>query len=237
MTPIEEASPRRTARIAATWYLLEFLTGGFAISVAIKLTAGGDASATATRILANELLFQLGVAANLVQFACYVAVTGLFYQLFKPVNERLSLLAAFFSLVGCTIGAVSCLFELAPMTVLRGSPYLRMFTVEQLQALALMFLNLYRQLFNMSFVFFGCYCLLIGYLILRSIFLPRILGAGMVVTGLGWLTYLWPPLTHVVSPYIVAVGLGEVFLVAWLLVAGVNAERWKEQAGAARLSR
>jgi hypothetical protein len=231
MQPIGEVSPRRLARAAAIWYLLEFVTGGFALSVVVKLTTAGDAAATAAKIVANPALFQLGVAANLAQFVCYVAVTGLLYFLFKPVNARLSLLAAFFSLVGCTVGAVSCLFELAPLTVLGGAPYLKMFTAEQLQSLALVFLNLYRQLFNMSFVFFGCYCLLIGYLILRSTFLPRFLGGGMIIAGLGWLTYLWPPLTHLVSPYIVAVGLGEMALVAWLLVAGVNAERWKEQAG------
>jgi hypothetical protein len=230
MQPIREAAPQRLARVAAIWYLLEFLTGGVAISVVGKMITPGDAAATATKILANQALFQLGVAANVAQFVCYIAVTGLLYFLFKPVNARLSLLAAFFSLVGCTVGAVSCLFELAPLTVLGGATYLKMFTAGQLQAMALVFLNLYHQLFNMSFVFFGCYCLLIGYLILRSTFLPRFLGVGMLMAGLGWLTYLWPPLTLLLSPYIVAVGLGEVALVIWLLVAGVNAERWSEQA-------
>jgi len=197
----------------------------------------GDAAATATNILAHESLFQLGFAANLIQFPCYVAVTGLFYDLFKPVNKSLSLLAAFFSLVGCAIGAVSCLFEFAPLTVLGGAPYLNVFTLEQLQALSLMFLKLYGQLFNISFVFFGFYCLLIGYLIFRSTFLPRILGVLMAIAGLGWLTFLSPALTHALSPYILAAGLGEVSLTLWLLVAGVNAERWKEQAGAAGESR
>jgi hypothetical protein len=178
----------------------------------------------------------LGFAANVIQFVCYIAVTGLFYELFKPVNRGLSLLAAFFSLVGCTIGAVSCLFELAPLVVLGGAPSLNVFKVEQLHALALMFLKLYALCFNLSFVFFGFYCLLIGYLIFRSSFLPRILGAGMALAGSGWLTYLFPALTHHLSPYILAVGLGEVSLTLWLLLAGVNSQRWKEQARAAQAS-
>jgi hypothetical protein len=238
MQSIGEASPRRKARIAGVFYLLEMLTGAFAIIfVGGRLFVFGDAAATATNILAHESLFQLGFAANLIQFACYVAVTGLFYDLFKPVNKSLSLLAAFFSLVGCAIGAVSCLFEFAPLTVLGGAQYLNVFTLEQLQALSLMFLKLYGQLFNISFVFFGFYCLLIGYLIFRSTFLPRILGVLMAIAGLGWLTFLSPALTHALSPYILAAGLGEVSLTLWLLVAGVNAERWKEQAGAAGESR
>ena len=238
MQSIGEASPRRKARIAGVFYLLEMLTGAFAIIfVGGRFFVFGDAAATATNILAHESLFQLGFAANLIQFACYVAVTGLFYDLFKPVNKSLSLLAAFFSLVGCAIGAVSCLFEFAPLTVLGGAQYLNVFTLEQLQALSLMFLKLYGQLFNISFVFFGFYCLLIGYLIFRSTFLPRILGVLMAIAGLGWLTFLSPALTHALSPYILAAGLGEVSLTLWLLVAGVNAERWKEQAGAAGESR
>src|SRR6266849_9467095 len=104
---------------------------------------------------AHEPLFRLGFAADLIMTACYIAVTALFYDLFKPVNRSLSLLAAFFSLVGCAIGASSCLFDLAPLVVLRCAQYLSVFKVEQLQALALMFLKLGAQGFNISLVFFG----------------------------------------------------------------------------------
>jgi uncharacterized protein DUF4386 len=234
MERIAEASPRLKARIAGVFYLLEMLTGGFALFVLRRLGVSGDAAATATNILAHQSLFQLGFAADLIQFACYVVVTGLFYDLFKPVNRSLSLLAAFFSLVGCTIGALSCLFYLAPLVVLGGAQYLSVFNVEQLQALALMCLKLYGQCFNISFVFFGFYCLLIGYLIFRSTFLPRILGVLMAIAGSGWLTFVSPALAMYLSPYILAPGiLGEGSLMLWLLVIGVNAERWKEQASAA----
>jgi len=234
MEPIGEASPRLKARIAGVFYLLEMLTAGFALFVLRRLGVSGDAAATATNILAHQSLFQLGFAANLLGFACYIAVTGLFYDLFKPVNRSLSLLAAFFSLVGCTVGAVSCLFELAPLAVLGGAQYLNVFKVEQLQALALTFLKLYGQSFDISFVFFGFYCLLIGYLIFRSGFLPRILGAGMAIAGLGWLTFLSPALAHDLSPYILAAGIGEVSLTLWLLGAGVNAARWEERGSVGR---
>ena len=161
-------------------------------------------------------------------------MTALFYSLFKAVNRSLSLLAAFFSLVGCAILAFASLFRIAPLVVLGGSQYLSVFKVEQLRALASLFLELYGQGVNICFVFFGVYCLLIGYLIFRSAFLPRILGVLMACAGLGWLTFLSPPLANSLSPYIVVLGfLAELSLMLWLLVMGVNVQRWKERASAA----
>ena len=233
MERIAEASPRSQARIAGVFYVLTFLSGGFAL-FGDRLVVSGDAAATATNILAHEPLFLLGFACELIGAACYVAVTALFYDLFKPVNRSLSLLAAFFSLVGCAVGGVAVLFHLAPLVVLGGAQYLGAFRPDQLQALALMFLKLSGRANNIGLVFFGFYCLLIGYLIFRSKFLPRILGALMALAGLGWLTFLWPPLAHQLSPYNLAPGLlGEGILTLWLMLIGVNVQRWKEQAGAA----
>ncbi len=230
---IPEASPRPRARMAGVFYLLTFLTGVAAVP-SFKLIVSGDAAATATNILAHEALFHLGFAALLINVACYIAVTLLFYDLFKPVNRSFSLFAAFFSLVGCAIQAVSSVFFLAPLVVLGGAPYLSVFKVEQLHGLALMFVELYAQAYNIGFVFFGFYCLLIGCLILRSTFLPRILGVLMAFAGLAWLTFLSPPLADYLSPYNLAVGaLAELSLTLWLLVMGVNVQRWKEQASAA----
>jgi uncharacterized protein DUF4386 len=230
-----EASPRFKARIAGVFYLLTILTGGFALFVGGRLVVSDDAVATATNILAHKPLFRLGFAADLIAAACYIAVTALFYDLFKPVNRSLSLLAAFFGLVGCAIGALGSVFRLAPLAVLEGAPYLSVFKVEELQALALMFLKLHAQAYSISLVFFGFYCLLIGYLIFRSTFLPRILGALVAFAGLSWLTFLSPPLANYLFPYILApVLLGEGSLTLWLLVIGVNEQRWKEQASAAR---
>jgi len=232
MERIAETSPRRKARIAGVFYLLTFLTGGVAVP-SFRLVVSGDAAATATNILAHEPLFRLGFADLLVNVAVYIVVTLLFYELFKPVNRSLSLLAVFFSLAGCAIQALAGLFYLAPLVVLGGAPYLSVFKVEQVHALALMFFELYARAYNIGLVFFGFYCLLIGYLILRSTFLPRVLGVLMAIAGMAWLTFLSPPLANYLSPYNLGVGaLGEGSLLLWLLVMGVNAQRWKEQASA-----
>jgi hypothetical protein len=234
MERIAEASLRPRARITGVVYLLYFLTAIIGEFFLRGLVVDGDAAATANNILAHESLFRLGLATGLISTAGYIAVTALFYDLFKAVSRSLSLLAAFFSLVGCAILAFASLFQLAPLVVLGGSQYLSVFKVEQLRALALMFLELNTQAGNICVVFFGVYCLLIGYLIFRSAFLPRILGVLMALAGLGWLTFLSPPLANRLSPYNLVLGfLAELALMLWLLARGVNVQRWKEQASAA----
>lgn len=194
-----------------------------------------DAAATATNILAHEALFRSGTAALLISTAFYVAATLFVYELLKPVSRSVSLLAAFFSLVGCAVGALSCLFDFAPFIILGGAHYLSVFTVEQLQALALMFLKVRAQANNIGLVFFGLHCLGIGYLIFRSTFLPRLVGVLMVFAGLGWLTFLSPPLANSLAPYNMLPGaIGELSLTLWLLVKGVNIQRWNEQASLGR---
>ena len=226
--------PGPRARITGVVYLLYFLTAVIGEFFLRGLVVDGDAAATANNILAHQPLFRLGFATGLIATACYIAVTALLYDLFKPVSRSLSLLAAFFSLVGCAILAFASLFQLAPLVVLGGSQYLSVFKEEQLRALALMFLELNTQANNICVVFFGVYCLLLGYLIFRSVFLPRILGVGMALAGLGWLTFLSPPLANHLSPYNLVLGfLAELSLMLWLLVMGVNVQRWKEQANAA----
>jgi hypothetical protein len=231
---IAEASPRLRARITGVVYLLYFLTAVLGEFFMRGIVVDGDAAATATNLLAHQPLFRLGLATGLIATACYIALTALLYDLFKPVSRSLSLLAAFFSLVGCAILAFASLFQLAPLVVLGGSPYLNVFKVDQLRALAPMFLDLNTQANNLCVVFFGVYCLLIGYLILRSAFLPRILGVLLVFAGLGWLTFLAPPFADHLSPYNLVLGfVAELSLCLWLLVKGVNVQRWQEQSIAA----
>ena len=151
------------------------------------------------------------------------------------MNRTLSLLATLIILVGCAIQAVMSLLYLAPLLILQGGSSLSAFTTEQLQALALVFLKLNAYALNVHLVFFGFCCILFGYLIFRSTFLPRILGVLLAISGFAWVIYLFPPLAYrLFFPYItVASALGEVPLELWLIVMAVNAQRWKEQASAA----
>lgn len=175
-------SPQFKTRIAGALYLLAGLTA-FALFVRGRLVVVGDVAATASNILTHESLFRLGLTADLFGISCYIAVTALFYSLFKPVNRHLSVLAAVFSLMGFTIQTFA-------LVVLRGAQYLSVFKVEPFHTLALLFLRLHALAFNIGLVFFGIYCLLIGYLVSRSTFLPRVLAVLMAVAGLGWLTFV-----------------------------------------------
>jgi hypothetical protein len=234
-----EASPRLKARMAGVFYFLEGLTSVLGQQVILgRLVVSGDAAATAANILANEPLFWAGFASSLIAVMFHLAWALLFYDLFKPVSRSLSLLAAFVILVGCAMQALTALFYLAPLVVLQGGASLSAFTAEQAQDLALLFLNLNGRAFDIYLAFFGLWCVLIGYLIFRSTFLPRIFGALFALAGLGWLTFLVPPLAHELFPVIAALSaLGELPLQLWLIVVGVNAQRWNEQARVAEASR
>jgi Domain of unknown function (DUF4386) len=234
---IAETSPRFKARMAGVFQLLEAVTAASpGVFILDRLVVSGNAAATAANILGHERLFWLGFASSLIGVAFHIAWALLMYELLKPVNRNLSLLAAFVILVGCAIQALTSLFYLAPLLILQGSSSLGAFTAEQLQALALMFVKLRVYSFDIYLVFFGLWCILIGYLIFRSTFLPRILGVLLAISGLGWVTYLCPPLAQYLWRYIAAASaLGEIPLEFWLIVMGLNVQRWKEQASAARM--
>lgn len=236
---IAGASPRFQARMAGViaWITT---TSGFAAIATGGLIVPDDAAATAHNILTHETLFRLAVAGEVVALL-YIVYTLLLYNLFRPVNRSLSLLAAFFSLVGCAVGAVNALLLLAPVVVLGGGQSLSAFNVEQLQALALAFLKLYAQGSNISMVLFGSYNILIGYLIVRSFFLPRILGVLLAISGICYLinsfaSILSPAFAAHLLPYILFPGGAELLLALWLLVAGVNPQHWKELARATQPS-
>jgi Domain of unknown function (DUF4386) len=232
------ASPRPKARAIGVLYLLYFLTAILAVFLTKGLVVSGDPVATAQNILAHESLYRSGFAVGLIANALYIALTALFYSLFEPVNRSMSLLAAFFSLVGCAIQSFGGLFQLAPLVVLGDSQFLSTFSVEQLQAVALLFLKLHAQTFGMALVFFALYDLAIGYLIFRSRFLPRLLGVLLMFAGLGWLTFVWAPLATSLSSYVAPIGaLAEFLLMLWLLVKGVNVSVWQERASARQIGR
>lgn len=218
------------ARIAGAFYLLTFLTGIPALIAGGRLEVAGDAATTAANILAHPSLFRLGIASYVLNVAVYLTVTALFYEMFKPASRSVSLLAAIFSLVGCAVQAFACVFETAPLVILRGAGYLKVFNIEQVQSISYLALELQEQAYYVGLMFFGFYCLLIGYLIFKSTFLPRVLAGMMVLAGLCWLTFLWPPIATSIAPYNMAIGAaGEASLALWLLIMGANIPKWKQK--------
>jgi hypothetical protein len=178
MKQIAKLSPRFKARSAGALSLLGLLAA----------------------VLCEFFVRRLEIAGDLIAVVSMVLVTLVLYDIFKPVNKGLSLLAASLNLVGLTCGA------------LRWNP----------------------RGVDIPVALNGFYCLLIGCLIFKSTFLPRILGALMAIGGLGWLTFLSPPLASRLSPYNLASGIiGQESVMLWLLVMGVNVQRWKDQASAA----
>lgn len=227
-----EASPRRKARLTGLFYLLTMLAGIFAQGfVSSRLVVSGDAAATATNILTHATLFRWGFGVYMIEMACQIIFVALFYELLKPVNRSVSLVAAFLGLAGCAIKTLSRVFYIAPLFVLGGAHYLKVFSSEQLQALALLLLGVNDQGAAIALVFFGLYAILTGYLMFRSTFLPRFLGAWSVIAGAGWLGFLYPPLGYRWFNYIAPFALlGALALIVWLLVFGVNEQRWENLA-------
>ncbi|HEX3320372.1 MAG TPA: DUF4386 domain-containing protein [Terriglobales bacterium] len=209
-----DTSPQLYARMAGISYLLGSLTSVLGQMVILgMLVVSCSATATAANILSHEPLFRLGFVSSLMTVPFHLVWAVLFYGLFKPVNKSVSLLAGFVMLVACAMWALSSLLYLAPLLVLQGKTSLSAFAREQLQALALMLLKLNAQAYDIGLVFFGFWCVLIGYLILRSTFLPRIIAVLEVLAGLGYMTLLWRPLTHYLYPYNLALaGPGEISL-------------------------
>jgi hypothetical protein len=233
-----EMSPRTKARLAGAFYLLTILTGLFAQGfISARLVVSGDAAATANNILSHDGLFRLGFAVYMIEMVCQIITTVLLYDLLKPVNRSVSLLAAVLGLIGCGIKTFSRLFYFAPLLILGGTHYLSVFSGEQLNAVALLFLRVNDIGAGIALVFFGFYAILKGYLVIRSTFLPRVLGWLAVLGGIGWLAYLSPPFGDRVFSSIAVFGIiGALANIGWLLVFGVNEQRWREQASVAEAS-
>lgn len=238
-----ESSPRHLARIAGGLYLINIAGGLFALGyVPAVLVVSGDAAATARNIMARQLLYRLALAVHIIVCLTNIPLAVIFYDLFKVVNRRLSLLVVFFLLVGTAVESAIMLNQFATLSLLQGGRYSSVFTAGQLQAQAYLPLELQAIGYSISAVFFGCYCLSIGSLIFRSSFLPRILGVLLVIGGGCYLTssfadFLSPAFGASLVPYIqLPSGVAELSLALWLVVISVNDQRWKGQAGAAEVS-
>jgi hypothetical protein len=230
-----DMSPRTVARITGALYLVTIVAGVFAQGfVSEQLVVSNDAAATAANIVAHQPLFRLGFTVYLIEMAAQIAMTTLFYELLRPVSKSVSLLSAIFGLVGCTIKTMSRLFYYTPLLVIGGSSYLNVFNGGQLNALSLLFLRVNDYGAAIALLFFGFGTLLKGYLVIRSTFLPRFLGVLSLLAGVGWLAFLSPPLGLRLFPFIAGVGLvGSLVTIGWLLVVGVDEQRWREKASVA----
>jgi Domain of unknown function (DUF4386) len=229
-------SPRLKARLAGVLWLAVIVTSMAAFFIQGPMIVSGDAAATARNVAENEGLFRLGFTVNLAAGICYLGVTVLLYALLKPAGRTVAQLAAAFGVAGVTAGAAGSLLQLVALAVLNRAPYLGAFTDAQLQALAYTFLRLDTQGFQLGMLLFGLQVILLGWLIVRSTFLPRALGVLLAIGGLSYVAsslagLLSPALGAGISPFVIPAALiGEGTLVAWLLVKGVDAARWQERA-------
>ncbi len=235
-----EQSQISRARAAGFFWLITFITGAFAMSIGGSFVVNGNAAATAANVLGNESAFRISVAGNLVATICYLLATILVYKLLKPVNSTLSLAAAVFSLLGCGAGALVTLFNFAPLALLKGSAYLSVFTTEQLQALALASFSLGMRANEVGLVFFGLHIGIVGYLIVTSALVPRVLGVLLMIGGLcyelqSFASFLAAPFAKSLFPLILLPAFfAELALLIWLIAKGVNTPRPKNGGDPAR---
>ena len=240
MGPILDTAPRQLARIAGALYLINIVLGAFAIGIVPAIIGvGPDAAATAHNIQTHELLYRLGLAAHVVVTVTNVPLAVIFYDLFKVVNRRLALLDAFFILVATAIEAAGLLHQFAPLVLLDSGPAASA-PAAQLQALAYAPGSALSGIdYSLHTVFFGFDILCAAYLVLRSTFLPRAIGVLLAIDGLAYLVYsfadfLVPGFAAQLVPWIQFPALlGEGSLCLWLLVLGVDVERWNQAASAA----
>jgi hypothetical protein len=234
-----EVSPRILARVGGVLYLIIIVGGIFGEAfIRNRVIVSGDAAATAANIRSLESLWRFGIASEIFMLTCTVALALIFYVLLRPVSRDLALLAIFFNLVTATLEAANELRLLQALFPLGSAEYLRAFEPGQLDAMASLTLRSYAFGFNVGLIFFGCECLVLGYLIYRSGYLPKVIGVLMFIAGLSYLVnsyslILAPNFARWLGYSLMApVLVGEGSLCLWLLVRGVNIEKWKTQAGA-----
>jgi hypothetical protein len=232
-------SPQTYARCGGILYLFIIVAALFGeLFVRDTLIVPRDAAATAHNILGSEMLFRLGLAGEMLTCACDVALAMILYVLLRPVSRSLALLGAFFRLTFVGIYGGAKLFEIAALAALGGAEYLKAFDPRQLHELAYVALTVHGLGYGASLLFFGCCCVVFGYLIHQSGYLPKLLGDLLVIGGVGYVIF---SLAQMLDPAFAARYLfpwamlpafpAELGLALWLTVKGVNVAKWTERAG------
>ncbi len=228
-----ETSPLFRARLAGFLYLIANLFAPFTLLyLPSRFIVRGDAAATASNIIASESLFRLGIVGNLFTFIANIFLALALYQLLKVVNKNMASLMVIFSLAGIPIAMLNELTQLAVLQLLSGADYLKAYPTDQLQALVYLLLRLHNQGLLISQIFWGLWLLPMGYLIFKSGFLPKIVGVLLMIACFG---YVVQSFAEILFPnfnvnIIFFTSWGELLLLLWLLIKGVNVEQWKKRA-------
>ena len=234
MSILSTDSPQTTARLAGALWLIVIAVSIASIFAAPSVNTRGSPAETAASILAAETPYRLAFALLFVGSLCYLGVTALLYELLRPVNRSVALFGAFASLAGLTIGAAGAVNELGALALLKEAATAAPAAANQLQTIAQFFLRDAAE-FKVGMVFFGHHVASIGYLILRSTFLPRIIGGVLVAGGSSYIissfaSFVAPAVGARLSPLVIPIAiLGEGSLTLWLLFKGVNAEKYSSQ--------
>ncbi|MDL1894647.1 DUF4386 domain-containing protein [Anaerolineae bacterium CFX7] len=226
--------PQVWARVAGVMYLLIIATGAFGeIFVRGTLFVSGDPSSTAANIAASESLWRIGIAGDILQHVFDIPVMLALYLILNPVNKNLARLAILFNLIQTAVLVANSFNLIMPLFLVGNAEYLKAFAPNQIYVWTQLFVRLHSYGFGVGLVFFGLTCLVIGYLIFKSGYLPRILGILMMIAGLCYLTnslalLLAPTVAAVIVPAILLPALvAELSLALWLVIKGIRVEAWK----------
>jgi uncharacterized protein DUF4386 len=218
---------KKTARIAGALYFIYILVTMFADATRTKLIIFDDALATANYILASQQLFRVSFVSDVLAGVLFLLAAWALYVLLKPVNENIALLFVLLNLCGVAVQCMNMLNLFSAVLLLNGADYLNVFQADQIQALAMFFLNLYKNGFLIAQFFFAAWLFPLGYLVFKSGYLPKILGILLMIECFAWLIYPFQfflfPDYQAISYLSFGVGfIGEFSLTLWLLIKGVK---------------
>ncbi|MBZ5704915.1 MAG: DUF4386 domain-containing protein [Acidobacteriia bacterium] len=220
----------KAARVAGAVYLSMALTAPFSlIYIPRTLIVRGNATATANNILAHEMLFRLGIVADLISSVIFIVLAIALYRLLSGVNKTHASLMVGLVLVSAAVGFMNVLSNIAALTLFRGGEFLAVFDQPQRDALAMLFLRLHGQGYVINEIFWGLWLLPFGVLVMRSRFLPRILGVWLIINGFAYLAIsftglLLPPYMDKVYNVVFPVLFGELAIMLWLLIKGAKVQ-------------